>query len=230
MSEVALTSTSVVAAYAYAASQFAVGTINGKGNIGAGLKNTFSKDGLKNIASAGLTAGLTTGFVNPAFTGASFNLNTLEGIRNFALQQAANATTGALVDSAVHGGSVGDNISQGLVSAAGNVASGLAFNAIGDLSVEYPNLFVEGSPQKTVLHAITGGLISEATGGDFKSGAIAAGANELLIDKLTQSKWFKEGDHELKVETLSQIIGVTATALEGGNPEQGANKLQGITT
>ncbi|MDE1465697.1 DUF637 domain-containing protein [Spartinivicinus poritis] len=191
-----------------------------------------SKDGLKNIASAGLTAGLTAGVVNPALGidgSTSFNLKNLADIQKFALQQVANATTGALVNSAVHGDSIGDNISQGLVSAAGNVASGIAFNAIGELSVEYPNLFAEGSPQKVVLHAITGGLISEATGGDFRSGAIAAGANELLIDKLTQSKWFKEGDHDLKVEILSQIIGVTATALAGGDPEQGAKIAQQAT-
>ncbi|MDE1465724.1 DUF637 domain-containing protein, partial [Spartinivicinus poritis] len=233
---VALTATQAAvanAAFTSAAQQFAIGTINNKGNIGAGLKNTFSKEGLKNIASSGISAGLLTGYVNPALgvdVTAKLNLKNINDIKQFVIQQTAEATTKAFVNSAIYGGDLGDNISQGLVSAAGNVASGLAFNAIGDLSVEYPNLFAEGSPQKVVLHAIAGGLISEATGGDFRSGAIAAGANELLIDKLTQSKWFKEGDHELKVETLSQIIGVTATALEGGNPEQGANKLQGITT
>ncbi|MDE1465492.1 DUF637 domain-containing protein, partial [Spartinivicinus poritis] len=213
------------AAFTTATQQFAIGTINNKGNIGAGLKNTFSKDSLKNIASSGLSAGLLTGYVNPALgvdVTAKLNLKNISDIKQFVIQQTAEATTKAFVNSAIYGGDLGDNVSHGLVNAASNIASGLAFNAVGDLAEEYPGLLPNGSPQKATLHAIVGGLLSEASGGDFKSGAIAAGANEILIEQLTKSKWFNEGKREVKVEALSQLIGVTAASLVDGDPEQGA--------
>jgi len=60
-----------------------------------------------------------------------------------------------------------------------------------------------------------GGLLSEMTGGDFATGALAAGANEALVGEM--NKWFK-GNPELLLMG-SQIVGVlSATAL--GNTDQ----------
>ncbi|WP_410478334.1 hypothetical protein, partial [Pseudomonas syringae group sp. J254-4] len=50
--------------------------------------------------------------------------------------------------------------------------------AIGDLEL------TEGSITKILLHAGLGGLLAEAMGGDFRAGAIAGGANEVLVGLL----------------------------------------------
>ncbi|OLO03013.1 hypothetical protein BTW07_16925 [Salinicola socius] len=50
------------------------------------------------------------------------------------------------------------------------------FNQVGDLGERYPELLADGEGGKIALHALAGGLAAEATGGDFRTGAAAAGA------------------------------------------------------
>lgn len=38
-----------------------------------------------------------------------------------------------------------------------------------------------GIPTKVAVHALVGGLMAEAAGGDFRTGALAAGANEAVV-------------------------------------------------
>lgn len=57
-----------------------------------------------------------------------------------------------------------------------------AFNAVGDFSTK--QRWLDCSPEKLALHAMVGGLLNEAAGGDFISGALAAGANEALVREL----------------------------------------------
>lgn len=63
-----------------------------------------------------------------------------------------------------------------------------------------------------------GGLAAEAAGGDFKTGALAAGVNELLIDSLVKqyTGMTKEQKDRLLVMN-SQIIGVLAASAQGGD-------------
>lgn len=65
-----------------------------------------------------------------------------------------------------------------------------------------------------------GGLAAEAAGGDFKTGALAAGVNEALVDSLAQ--WYEGMDPEEKKSLLvmnSQVIGVLAATAQGGDEE-----------
>lgn len=57
---------------------------------------------------------------------------------------------------------------------------------------------------------MVGGLLAEATGGDFKTGALAAGANEALVEHLDI---LVKGDKTL-LTMSSQIIGVLAAAAQ----------------
>lgn len=61
-------------------------------------------------------------------------------------------------------------------------------------------------------------LLQEAAGGDFKTGALAAGINEALVDSLSQI--YGEMDDANKESLLvmnSQVIGVLAAAAQGGD-------------
>ncbi|WP_249979059.1 HNH endonuclease, partial [Vreelandella olivaria] len=93
---------------------------------------------------------------------------------------------------------------------------GVLFNAVGDLANDH--LWQEGDPQKIALHALIGGSISEAMGGDFATGALAAGANEALIEHLAElvakdATW---------LVAASQVVGIVAAELAGGDVAIGA--------
>ncbi|WVK92792.1 hypothetical protein SA496_24260 [Pseudomonas sp. JS3066] len=75
------------------------------------------------------------------------------------------------------------------------------------------------------IHAIVGGLLSEATGGDFKTGAIAAGANEALVVQLDA---LVKGDPNL-LTMSSQLVGLVAASAVDGDIEKGAWVAQNAT-
>ena len=63
-----------------------------------------------------------------------------------------------------------------------------------------------------------GGLAAEAAGGDFKSGALVAGANEALIDSLASQ--YDSMSHEQRSGLLamnSQVLGVLVASMAGGD-------------
>jgi hypothetical protein len=62
-------------------------------------------------------------------------------------------------------------------------------------------------------------LLSEAAGGDFATGALAAGANEALIEQLSA---LAHGDDNLLL-MASQLVGVAAAGLTDGDAQLGAD-------
>jgi len=81
-----------------------------------------------------------------------------------------------------------------------------------------------------VMHAALGGLMAEAMGGDFRTGAIAAGANEALVDFLADkllpvgvdknSAVYQQGINKLLA--ASQLVGVLTAAITGGDASTAA--------
>jgi len=228
-----------------AASTAAVSTINNKGNLGAALKETFSADNLKNYIVAGGTAGLTTGFFNdwtssttgtsPALTestkGALANtgkvivadsggLSSLQGIAHFTENQLLQNSTSALLNKALgREGSLGDAVQKSLV----NAFTAYGFNLVGDIGVR--NHLEDGGLEKIGLHALMGGLSSLAAGGDFKTGALAAGVNEAFVDDLASAySGMSKDDRDRLLLMNSQLIGVLTTAVQ--DPNADAAKLQ----
>jgi filamentous hemagglutinin len=63
-----------------------------------------------------------------------------------------------------------------------------------------------------------GGLAAEAAGGDFKTGALAAGLNEALVDTLAQQYAGMDPDQKKGLLVMnSQVIGVLAAAAQGND-------------
>ena len=94
----------------------------------------------------------------------------------------------------------------------------MGFNWVGDIS--QANQWQSGSLQKVGLHAIMGGLAAEAAGGDFKTGALVAGANEALIDSLAQQYSGMEPDQRIGLLTMnSQVLGVLVASMAGGDEQ-----------
>jgi filamentous hemagglutinin len=202
--------------------------INNKGNLGVALKETFSSDSLKNAAVAGVTAGLTEGVFDKvldtktnAVTGkVTVNLSSVEGVGRFAANQALQQGTSAALNKAL-----GRDVSfkDGLQGALFNTLMATSFNAVGDYSKSQN--WADGSPQKIAMHALVGGLLAEATGSDFASGAIAAGANEALVKQLAA---LVNNDSAL-LTMSSQLVGLAAAGLIDGDVAKGAEVAKNAT-
>ncbi|MBL3829555.1 hypothetical protein EGU77_18725 [Pseudomonas syringae pv. theae] len=219
--------------------QGVVSTINNKGNLGAALKDTFSSDSLKSAAISGLTAGFTEGVIDPQLGGTTkpfnsltkgFDLSTWGGAGGFALHAGAQGLASGAINTAVNGGSLGDNLANGLVSQAGNVAAALGFYQVGSFAdqkfteaalagdVSGKAMWAEGGIGRTTLHALMGGAVSSATGGDFTTGAVAAGASQAMAGTLNEV--FKNNPEYR--QAAAQIVGLTAAGLAGGDVEKAA--------
>ncbi|WP_055128255.1 polymorphic toxin-type HINT domain-containing protein [Pseudomonas mediterranea] len=209
-----------------AASNATISFINNGGDLGAVFKDVTSTDALRGYVVSGVTAGLTASIFdkmtnttttvegalpNAGKVVATGGLSSLEGIGRFGANQLLQNGTSTLLDRALGGDSQFDDA---LRSSLANTFAAAGFNLVGDIGEKY-NL-KEGGLAKVGLHAVMGGLAAEAAGGDFKTGALAAGVNELLVDTLAQqyTKMTKDQKNKLLVMN-SQLIGILAAAAGG---------------
>lgn len=79
----------------------------------------------------------------------------------FAGSQVLQGGTSALITKALGGDA---NVSDVLKTALFNTLAAVSFNLVGDLTKD---VIDDGSATKVVIHAMVGGLLAEATGGDF---------------------------------------------------------------
>ncbi|MEN1451222.1 DUF637 domain-containing protein, partial [Pseudomonas aeruginosa] len=100
-----------------------------------------SSDALKNYAAAGVSAGYSP--------------------QNIGLQLSVNAA----LKTVTRGGSFKDNLGQAAIDMIADAVSGAIYNEVGDA------LTGTGIPTKVAVHALVGGLMAEAAGGDFRTGA-----------------------------------------------------------
>ncbi|WP_236250282.1 DUF637 domain-containing protein [Pseudomonas cichorii] len=190
--------------------------INNKGDLGAILKDVTSANSIKGYALAGMTAGLVPA-IDPANMG--FNLASVSAVTQKVVVESALKT-------AIMGGSFKDNLAGSAVSAGISIAGAVAANEIGD----YALINDSGKLTKVAMHAALGGLMAEAMGGDFRTGALAAGANEALVGLLAEkflpagldknSTAYQAGVSQLM--TASQLIGVLTGAVTGGDASAAA--------
>ena len=196
---VATTSTTGLAAsavYTGVAVKTATSTINNKGDLGDIAKDVTSSDSLKGYAIAGLSGPIAKLFgVTGAFTAADLG-------RQLAVNSALKTV--------VNGGSFTKNVGQAALDLSASLLSGMIYEQVGS------KLVGSELPTKVAVHAIVGGLIAEAAGGDFASGAIAAGANKALVQTFGENLFPGEA-HERLLAMTSQLIGMTVAAGLGGS-------------
>ncbi|MDW3716753.1 DUF637 domain-containing protein, partial [Pseudomonas sp. 2023EL-01195] len=198
-----------------------ISTINNRGNLGAIAKDMTSKDSVKGYVASGVTAGLVGGY-DPGAVG--FSWQSVGEVAKVTVVQAG-------VKTAIYGGSIKDNLRDAALGNAVGIAGAMGADAIGKLPLE------SGSFEKIALHATLGGMLSEAMGGDFRTGAIAAGANEVMLgwigdhiapaDLERTSAAYQEGRQKLLM--LSQLVGVLAAGLSGGDAQVAATVAANAT-
>ena len=214
-----------------AATNATVSAVNNRGNLGAVIKDVTSSDAVKGYVISGVTAGVTAGYFDD-LTGTKTNtgtgkvnvpLNSWKSLGQFAANQTLQSGTSLALSRAL---GLGGNVSDALKSALFNTLAAASFNAVGDYT---QGVLADGSAPKIAIQAMVGGLLAEATGGDFKTGALAAGANEALVGHLND---LVNGDEKL-LTMSSQIIGVLAATTQssatGDSLQSGAWVAQNAT-
>ncbi|WP_264974928.1 DUF637 domain-containing protein, partial [Pseudomonas aeruginosa] len=213
------------AALSGVASNGAISTINNRGNLGDVVKDVTSSDALRGYVVAGTTAGLTAGVYdkwtstqtgtstalpNTGAVAPAAGLGTWQGVGQFTSNQLLQNGTSVLLDRALGGkGSLGDALQNSLA----NAFAAYGFKLIGDTT---HGVLDDGSLGKIGLHALMGGLAAEAVGGDFRTGALAAGVNEALVDSLAkQYASLPIDDKKGLLIMSSQLIGVLAASTQG---------------
>ncbi len=198
-----------------------------------------SEEALKGYAVGAVTAGLTTGLyskwtgtetavntagaatgnagalANSGAVATSGGLSTWSGIGQFAANQALQNGTSTLLSKALgQGGDFGDALQTTLA----NTFAAAGFNLVGDTTAPDQWNLKDGSLGKIGLHAVMGGLAAEAAGGDFKTGALAAGINEALVGHLAEQYGAMPDDKKKSLLVMnSQLIGVLAAGAQGGD-------------
>ncbi|WP_423814595.1 adhesin [Pseudomonas viridiflava] len=195
------------------ASNAAVSVINNRGDIGATFKDITSSSSLKGYLTSAAMAGLMPGY-NP--TNLGFNMASAQAV----LMKSASD---AFVNTVINGGSYSDNLGNALAGQASNIGMAVGFKSIGGWAL---GKYDDGSIQKVLAHALIGGLVAEATGSDFKTGAMAAGANEALINVIGN---MAGGNKELEL-MASQLTGIVAAAAVNGDVAKGAEVAKYATT
>ncbi|WP_409316811.1 DUF637 domain-containing protein [Pseudomonas sp. KCJK9016] len=202
-------------------------TISNKGNLGEAFKETFSADSLKNAAIAGITAGVLDYGDKHWFDAAAggvknANILTSSNFTDVAIRTTGRAVVTSGISTVIGGGSFGSNFGSALVGEAGTVGMATGFNWVGDNTIKFP----EGGVVKVVAHALMGGAISQALGGDFATGAAAAGLNEAAMNVF--AGW--AGDNKDLHQMLSQLTGLVGAAAVGGDLQLGASIAGNATT
>jgi len=182
--------------YTAVAIKGATSTINNKGNLGAIAKDVTSGESLKGYAIAGLSGAIAK------FAGVTGEFTAADLGRQLAVNSALRTVA--------NGGSFTKNIGQAAIDLTASLLSGMIYERVGT------ELSGSNLSTKVAVHAIVGGLIAEAAGGDFASGAIAAGANKALIQTFGE-KLFPGEAHERVLAMTSQLIGMTVAAGVGGS-------------
>jgi len=191
--------------------------ISNKGDLGSVLKDVFSSENIQSYVLSGMLGGIGTGLgYNPTELGFDWNS---------AGQVVLKTGADTLAQTALQGGSLGDNFINNMLGAVIDIGGALAANKIGNLNL------VDGSPTKIAAHALVGGLKSMAMGGDFKTGALAGGANEAMVQYLADlilpadydPNMPGAGQSKANLLAMSQLMAVLSAVLAGTDPNIAAN-------
>nr|WP_123723008.1 DUF637 domain-containing protein [Pseudomonas lini] len=197
------TSAAAVAAGASAGTASALGTVAGYAATAA-FQAAVSQAAVSTVNNKGNLFAVTKDMTSS---------ETLKGIATATLTGALAGNSipmRMVVNAGLQGGSFKDNLVEGGIELAANYLAASIYQTVGD------NLVFEGLPTKIAVHALVGGLIAEAMGGDFRTAALAAGANEAFVTTVGE-KVFPGAVHDQVLAMTSQLLGMTVAAAAGGS-------------
>lgn len=207
------------AAFASLASQASVSFINNKGDVGKTLKELGRSSTVKNLVVAAATAGVADKIGASALN----NVSDKQWINNLTVNL-ANAGSAALINTAVNGGSLKDNLEANILAALVNTAHGEAASKIKQLDQHYI--------VHKIAHAIAGCAAAAANKGKCQDGAIGAAVGEIVGEALVKNTDFSRMSateiekSKAKITAYSKLVAGTASAVVGGDVNTAANAAQ----
>ncbi|HGG9459716.1 TPA: DUF637 domain-containing protein, partial [Neisseria meningitidis] len=207
------------AAFASLASQASVSFINNKGDVGKTLKELGRSSTVKNLVVAAATAGVADKIGASALN----NVSDKQWINNLTVNL-ANAGSAALINTAVNGGSLKDNLEANILAALVNTAHGEAASKIKQLDQHYI--------VHKIAHAIAGCAAAAANKGKCQDGAIGAAVGEIVGEALVKNTDFSRMSAteiekaKAKITAYSKLVAGTASAVVGGDVNTAANAAQ----
>lgn len=207
------------AALASLYSQAAVTLINNKGNIGKTLKELGKSSTVKNLVVAAATAGI----ADKVGTSSIATWSDTPWINNLNVNL-ANAGSAALVNTAVNGGSLKDNLEANILAALVNTAHGEISSKIKGLDKNYI--------AHKVAHAVAGCAAAAANKGKCQDGAIGAAVGEIVGEALVKNTDFsnmtpEQLDAEVKkISAYAKLTAGTVVGVVGGDVNTAAQTAQ----
>ncbi|WP_240637554.1 DUF637 domain-containing protein, partial [Neisseria meningitidis] len=207
------------AAFASLASQASVSFINNKGDVGKTLKELGRSSTVKNLVVAAATAGVADKIGASALN----NISDKQWINNLTVNL-ANAGSAALINTAVNGGSLKDNLEANILAALVNTAHGEAASKIKQLDQHYI--------AHKIAHAVAGCAAAAANKGKCQDGAIGAAVGEIVGEALVKNTDFSRMSAteiekaKAKITAYSKLVAGTASAVVGGDVNTAANAAQ----
>ena len=207
------------AAFASLASQASVSLINNKGDVGKTLKELGRSSTVKNLVVAAATAGVADKIGASALN----NVSDKQWINNLTVNL-ANAGSAALINTAVNGGSLKDNLEANILAALVNTAHGEAASKIKKLDHHYI--------AHKIAHAVAGCAAAAANKGKCQDGAIGAAVGEILGEALLSDTDLgrlnptERAKIEAKIIAKAKLAAGTVAALSKGDVNTAANAAE----
>ncbi|MCG3354118.1 DUF637 domain-containing protein [Neisseria meningitidis] len=204
------------AAFASLASQASVSFINNKGNIGNTLKELGRSSTVKNLVVAAATAGVS----NKIGASSLATWSETPWVNNLNVNL-ANAGSAALINTAVNGGSLKDNLEANILAALVNTAHGEAASKIKQLDQHYI--------VHKIAHAIAGCAAAAANKGKCQDGAIGAAVGEIVGEALVKNTDFSGmtaseiEKAKANITAYAKLVAGATVGVTGGNVDVAAN-------
>ncbi|HGO7258275.1 TPA: DUF637 domain-containing protein [Neisseria meningitidis] len=207
------------AAFTSLATQASISLVNNKGNVGKTLKELGRSSTVKNLVVAAATAGVADKIGASALN----NVSDKQWINNLTVNL-ANAGSAALINTAVNGGSLKDNLEANILAALVNTAHGEAASKIKQLDQHYI--------AHKIAHAIAGCAAAAANKGKCQDGAIGAAVGEIVGEALVKNTDFSDMTPEQldlevkKITAYAKLAAGTVAGVTGGDVNTAAQTAQ----
>ncbi|HEZ7262662.1 TPA: S-layer family protein [Neisseria meningitidis] len=207
------------AAFTLLATQASISLVNNKGNVGKTLKELGRSRTVKNLVVAAATAGVS----NKIGTSALANVSDKQWVNNMTVNL-ADAGSAALINTAVNGGSLKDNLEANILAALVNTAHGEAASKIKGLDQHYV--------AHKIAHAVAGCAAAAANKGKCQDGAIGAAVGEIVGEALVKNTDFSDMTPEQldlevkKITAYAKLAAGTVAGVTGGDVNTAAQTAQ----
>ncbi|MCV6716631.1 S-layer family protein [Neisseria meningitidis] len=207
------------AAFTSLATQASISLVNNKGNVGKTLKELGRSRTVKNLVVAAATAGVS----NKIGTSALANVSDKQWVNNMTVNL-ADGGRAALINTAVNGGSLKDNLEANILAALVNTAHGEAASKIKGLDQHYV--------AHKIAHAVAGCAAAAANKGKCQDGAIGAAVGEIVGEALVKNTDFSDMTPEQldlevkKITAYAKLAAGTVAGVTGGDVNTAAQTAQ----